>query len=358
MKICLLGNIASIHLQRWATQLAKLKHQVDVISFETAPALQNIRIHQIKSKIPTKLKYISSIPIFKKIIKKIKPDLVHAHYIKSYGFIGACLNFKPFVVSAWGSDILIAPQKNIIMNLFVRFAIKKADLVHAPAEFVRKTLITLGAKPNQIIIIPFGVDEALLKQSGRKKTNRLLQSPVIISTRLLEPIYNVSLLIKSLPYILNKNKTIKCLIVGKGSQMKKLYKLTQNLKVENNVKFLGALHHDKLLEYLKEADIFVSTSLSDINNVSLNEAMAYGLFPICTDIPANRRWINNKINGFLVPINSPVILAQKIIKACQNKHLMKTAQKINWDIIKKQTILDNNILKIEKKYQELISLYK
>ena len=155
-KICLLGDIASIHLQRWAKQLAQLGHEVSIISFETAPMPNNIKIYQIKSKIPTKLKYIISIPAIIKIIKNIKPDLIHAHYLTSYGFIGACLNFKPLIVSAWGSDVLITSQKNLILNLFVRFAIKKADLIHSLAKFVEKPLVALGAKPNQIVTIQIG----------------------------------------------------------------------------------------------------------------------------------------------------------------------------------------------------------
>jgi glycosyltransferase involved in cell wall biosynthesis len=357
MKICLLGNINSVHLRRWATQLNKRGHKIDVISFEKSIPLENIKIYYIKRKIPTKLNYIFNILTVKKLINSIDPDIVHAHYLTSYGFIAACTGFCPLVVSAWGSDVLISPQKNLLLKLFVRFTIKKACLIHSLANFVEKNLIDLGAKPNQIVVLPFGIDKSLMEQIGSKKFKEPTNL-IIISTRSLDYIYNVELLIKSLPYIIKKYDTLECLIIGDGSQRKKLEELSRNLGVKNNVKFLGNLPHNQLLEQLKRADIFISTSFSDMNNVSLNEAMACGSFPVCTDIPANREWIKDEINGFLVPTNSPFILAQKITEAYQNKQLINDAKKINLEIIHERAILDDNVLKMEKFYEKVISLYK
>ncbi len=357
MKICLLGNINSVHLQRWASQLNKKGHKIDVISFEKTSPLENITIHHIKRKIPTKLDYIFNISSIKKLIHSIKPDVVHAHYLTSYGFIAACTGFRPLVVSAWGSDVLISPQKNLLLKFFVRFTIKKACLIHSLANFVEKNLIDLGAKPNQIVVLPFGIDKSLMEQIGSKSFKEPT-SLIIISTRSLDYIYNVELLIKSLPYIIKKYNTLECLIIGDGGQRKKLEKLSRSLGVKNNVNFLGNLPHNQLLEQLKRADIFISTSFSDMNNVSLNEAMACGLFPICTDIPANREWIKDEINGFLVPTNSSFILAKKIIEAYENKQLINDAKKTNLKIIRERAILDDNISKMEKFYEKVISLYK
>lgn len=353
MKICLLGDIGSIHLQRWANQLAKLGHNVSVISFRTASVPDNIKVYQVKSRVPTKLKYLTSIRVFKEIIREINPDIVHSHYLTSYGFIGACVGFRPYVVSAWGTDVLISPKRNLMLNFFIRFVLNKADLVHSLAKFVEKELISLGAEPSKIIIFPFGIDNSALEGSKRK-VNTSRQSPVIISTRRLEPVYNVGLLIRAMPYVLEKNKVVKCLIAGGGSQVNEFRQLARELKVENSIEFLGELNHNRILECLGGADIFISTSLSDINNISLNEAMVYGLFPICTDIPANREWIDDGVNGFLVPTDSPVKLAQKIAEACRDKGLREGARKINLNIINKHAILDKNILKVEKMYRELV----
>jgi len=41
----------------------------------------------------------------RRLIKKIKPDIVHAHYVTQYGFCGAFSGFHPFIVSPGESDI-------------------------------------------------------------------------------------------------------------------------------------------------------------------------------------------------------------------------------------------------------------
>ncbi len=37
------------------------------------------------------------------LLEQADPDLVHAHYASSYGFLGALANRHPYVVSVWGS---------------------------------------------------------------------------------------------------------------------------------------------------------------------------------------------------------------------------------------------------------------
>lgn len=44
----------------------------------------------------------------------MEPDILHAHYVTNYGLFGALCNFNPFVITAWGSDILIVPESRLI----------------------------------------------------------------------------------------------------------------------------------------------------------------------------------------------------------------------------------------------------
>lgn len=67
--------------------------------------------------------------------------------------------------------------------------------------------------------------------------------------------------------------------------------LAADLGVATRAEFRGHIVQHQMRVLLGDADVFVSTSLSDGNNVSLNEAMACGAFPVVTDIPANRAWI-------------------------------------------------------------------
>jgi glycosyltransferase involved in cell wall biosynthesis len=61
--------------------------------------------------------------------------------------------------------------------------------------------------------------------------------------------------------------------------------------------------------------------------------MASGAFPIVTNIGSNQRWISDGENGFLVPLEDEVFLAEKIIEASQNMDLRKEATRKNMEII-------------------------
>src|SRR5581483_12442875 len=125
--------------------------------------------------------------------------------------------------------------------------------------------------------------------------------PLIVSTRHLEPLYNVGLLIEAFPAIVHAFPGARLILIGDGSERARLQARARELGLDGQVQFLGRRRPAEVAGYLSAADLFVSTSLSDGNNISLNEAMACGAFPIATDIEANREWIAHGENGFLTP---------------------------------------------------------
>ena len=145
MKICYLADAKSIHTQRWVKYFADNGHEVHLISsgaFE-GNDLGNVIFHQLKRVNPQKR--IVSVPInlffdliqVRKFLKEICPDILHAHYVADYGIIGALTGFHPFVITAWGSDILIEPNKSKIIKVIVKFTLKQADLITCSGEYLR-----------------------------------------------------------------------------------------------------------------------------------------------------------------------------------------------------------------------------
>ena len=111
MRICYLADAESIHVQRWADYFAQRGHEVHLISFKHSN-IHNTIPHFLR-RLPFRLEVVSlllnSLPVFfqiKRLLQKIKPDIIHAHYVWEYGIAGALTRFQPFVISAWGSDVL------------------------------------------------------------------------------------------------------------------------------------------------------------------------------------------------------------------------------------------------------------
>jgi glycosyltransferase involved in cell wall biosynthesis len=83
-----------------------------------------------------------------------------------------------------------------------------------------------------------------------------------------------------------------------------------------NICFDGFMKKDRLIRYYKAADLFVLPTREDIWGLVINEAMAYGLPVITTDrCVAGLDLVENGVNGYLVPVNDPDQLAEKIQRA-------------------------------------------
>lgn len=363
MKICYLANIFTIHVQRWVKYFAERGDEVHTISFEQPDIeLNNINIHVVK----TNKRYLFiSFPHmffqFRRIINDIKPDIVHAHYVTKYGVIGAFSGFHPIVVTAWGSDILI--DANGFKKCLIMFALKNADLITCDGTNSKNTMINRGTDPKKIRIIYHGVDTQKFnseqKDENLVKNLSISNSPNIISTRRLEPVYDIETLIKSIPIILKKIPSAKFIIAGEGKQKEYLINLAKSLNIMDSIRFIGWLAHDELPKYLASSDVYISTSLSDGGiAVSTLEAMACELPPVVTNVGDNKRWIKNGENGFVIPIKDTKALAKKIIYLLENEEIRKKFGKINRKIIEEKQNYEREMEKMKNIYIELIEGYK
>ena len=362
MRICYLADASSIHTQRWVNYFAESGHEVHLISYNPAH-IENVKIYVLPNLKNQFLTFILRFFAIKKLIKKIKPDLVHAHYIGGYGWYGALSGFHPFIVTAWGSDVLVAPKESRIIEFGAKFVLAKADLITCDAEHIKAPLIELGTNALKINLIYFGIDTQKVKPLQRSEKIRevlgLFDSPAVISLRNLEPIYDIESLITSVPLILKKNPEAKFVIAGRGSQEANLKNLAKSLGVSDSVRFAGFIPNDKLPEYLASSDIYVSTSLSDAGiAASTAEAMACGLPVIVTDFGDNRKWVEDGVSGFIVPSKDPKALAEKIIYLLKHEDIRNEFGLRNREIIEDRNNYYKEMEKMENIYIELVERYK
>jgi glycosyltransferase involved in cell wall biosynthesis len=364
MRICYVADGASIHTQRWVNYFAKKGHEVQLICWKLMPGYdENIRVHRLTRLAPAiwpvsqYLSFLFWILQVRRLINRIKPDIVDGHFITVYGFLAACSGFHPLVVSAWGSDVLIHPRRNLLYKTIAKYALGKADLVTCDSEVAREGLTELGVEPAKMRVIFKGVDTERFSPQKRSQELReklgIHQAPTVISTRSLEPVYNVEMLIKAIPVILNRVPETKFIIAGDGTQRSTLTNLAQSLGVSDSVRFVGRIPHNELSAYLASSDVYVSTSLSDTSHISLQEAMACQLAPVVTDIPANRAWIEDARNGFIVPVNDIKALAHRVVYLLKDKRIRGQFGKANRDIIREKAEYKKEMIKGEEAYREL-----
>lgn len=320
MKICYIADAVSIHIIDWVQFFAKRGHEVSLIT-DTDNRIEGVNVINIgdclpKIRVPgisAMLQILRKAKKIKENLKIINPHILHAHYATNYGFLAALANFHPFVLTCHGSDILVDFDKSRLESFFIRYTLRKADIVTLPSEQMKKRIIRTEINPNKIYQIQYGVNTEQFK--FHKKDFKQI---VAISTRALYYKYRLDVLINAIPKVLNQFNNVEFQIIGEGDEKPALIHLCKQLNIQNSIKFLGFIAHDDIPKYYKKPQIYITTSPSDGISISLLEAFASGCYPIVPDNASNRQIKNAGFNLALYEINNPVSLANSIIKVIEN----------------------------------------
>jgi len=160
--------------------------------------------------------------------------------------------------------------------------------------------------------------------------------------------------VRAMPLVIRETaRTVRFIIVGGGRQLQALRGLAASLGLGRQVSFEGAVPQSGIAGHLDAADIYVSTSRTDSTSVSLLEAMARGLVPVVTDIPGNREWVEEGVNGFLFEPGDERELADRILQLVQKPAPVDAIRHMNRELLEARGIWQDNMAAIEKAFAEL-----
>jgi glycosyltransferase involved in cell wall biosynthesis len=235
---------------------------------------------------------------------------------------------------------------------------RKSSIITCDGNHIRDSIATFGVDPSKIHLINFGTDTQLFHPKHRESQHNIQllnkSSINIISLRNLEPIYDVTSLILATPKVLARHPQTSFIICGSGSDKRKLQQLAKSLGTEDNITFTGKIHQDDLPKLLANADIYVSTALSDAGlAASTAESMASGTPVIVTEGSDNHLWVDNGNSGFLVPPKNPAILAEKIIDLIENPETRKIFGENGRTKIVANNDWNTEMSKMKKIYEDL-----
>lgn len=314
MRILLLGEAQSSHLLRWAEEFRKLEWEVLVASCDFEEAFKG---HRLTSKHPSgPLRYLSLVNQIKELASDFQPFVINAHFLPTYGFAAALANIHPLILTLWGSDILLSGRRSWPARQRSRFVLSRSDLVVADAECLLAAARKLGPVRRKLVV-SFGVRRSWY-ESGKERTLSPQRPLRIISTRQHEEVYDLPTLFKAASLLKERQFAFSLMVAGSGSLTPKLQLMSQELGLSDSIEFVGKLSEEKIFTALRNADLYVSTSRSDSTSVSLLEAMSQKTFPVVTDIPGNREWLESDAHFF--PVGDAATLAQRIENAADHEY--------------------------------------
>jgi glycosyltransferase involved in cell wall biosynthesis len=283
MRIATLGNAAVIHTQRWVEYFRARGHEVQVWSLEPGPpALGAHRLPALS--LPGALRYPLAAPAVRSAFRAFAPDVVDAHFVPNYGVIGRLAGWRPLVVTAWGSDLLVLGRANPLQAARARWVLSGADAVIADAENLAAAARSLGGD-GRVHAIPWGVD------LDRFRARVVREPALMLSTRMHEPVYDLPTVLRGARRVLESRPDARLVVAGEGSLTGELRALAARELPGSRVEFVGRLTPDAMAEWLGRAAVAISASRSDSTSMSLLESMAAGAIPVVTDLDGNREWV-------------------------------------------------------------------
>lgn len=290
----------------------------------------------------------------KSIVKKFNPDMVIAERTTSYGYLAAISGLKPMAIAQQGITDLW-PHKSplyIFKKRLQNYAFKKADLIHAWGNSMAEHMKESNVDMEKVMILPKGINLDFFEFNDA--SDGTLINAVV--TRSLEPEYKHDLILKAFSIVKQKSIPFKLTIIGDGTELKKLKWLAKELKIDNEVNFVGRINNNDIPKFLQQANFYISTPITEGVSASLFEAMASGCLPIVSDLPGNRSWIQQKENGILVTIENEIKLAEEIEWAFKNTDFTKKAIVENRKFVEENANYKINMKKIAFTYHDLIKI--
>jgi glycosyltransferase involved in cell wall biosynthesis len=301
----------------------------------------------------------------RRVIRTVKPDLIHAGPIQTCAFLAALSGFRPILTMSWGYDLVQDADRDRWMRWITRYTLKRSAFFTSDARVSRAKAIAFGMDPERTVIFPWGIDlkhfrprsiSATRKSANQKINKSKNRSITLFCNRTWEAIYGVDVLAKAFVKVAASNPKLNLILLGGGSQGGKIRRILMNAGVLERVHFGGQVAQADLPRWYHMADIYISPSHIDGSSVSLMEALASGLPCLVSDIPGNREWVEEGVNGWLFRDGNADDLAEKILVAIKNRRSFRRIGEAARQTAEQKADWQKNFGKLLQTYEKVIAL--
>lgn len=332
MRIALLTETYFPHINGVTTHVKTLKEGLTALGHEVlvVTASTDTRKHYIEDgvlycpgkKIKKIYGYGLATPYSKKrmqILREFNPDIIHVHNEYGIGLFGirAAKILKATLVYTLHTDYdsymyyvmpkVLARTAGKVMRKYINYYAKKSDGIIGPSpkcfEYIKK-----ASHRKKIRILPNSIEMSLFNrdtvtEDQKKELLNKLGLPenafiaCFVGRMGTEKAIDVTL--EYLSKTLKKDDNIYYLAIGDGPSIGEFKELAEKLNISDRAIFTGRVEHDDLPVYYAISKAYLTSSLTEMNSISMLEAMAMGV-PVLQRIDeVNKDQIEEGKNGYL-----------------------------------------------------------
>ncbi|MFA5404153.1 MAG: glycosyltransferase [Ignavibacteria bacterium] len=278
-----------------------------------------------------------------RMVKKHYPKIKTVHTIHGIHYINTKNYIRKFISQT--------VEQYLVQYTDCSICLTKSDL-----EIAKKIKII---NPDKTSIVPNGINLNKYKNLQRKNIDflsKLNLNPgdfIVGNVSRFDFQKNQNLIVKAAARLIGAYPGMKFVLVGDGKLLESSKKLAKELKVENNVLFIGEKLN--LIDFYSIFDVFVFPTFWEGMPYVLLEAMACRLPIICSDIPSLKEIVKDNYSALLINPYNEIELCDAIIKLYNDKKLMEEISSNAHEKVKNYSEYFT-VKKIEEIYTEVMSI--
>jgi len=265
--------------------------------------------------------------VFTKWIKKIKPDVVHAHYAFSSGFLAVItkpLHKAPVLITSHGEDILLNREINLgmrigkIKSILIKFAIRNCSRHVLVSNSMKEAAKEAGSDEEKIQIIHnmYVPSDAKVTEEDVENVKIKYSIPlgrkIILSVSRLHVQKGLRYLVEAVEGIVKERPDVFLVIAGDGEERERLEKIVKEKGLESDVRCTGFIDDREKQALTKSCDIFCMPSVEEAFGIALFDPMYYSKPIVASDVGGIPELLGG--SNTLVRKEDPVALSKAIVK--------------------------------------------
>lgn len=377
LTLCVVGYATSTHVASRAKCFADLGHRVVLLTEtrsdraipgveQVVPGEQAGWAFKLIVKLANKLlgpagDHVWRALAFISLLIRLRPDIVHIHFAYSYyGWLAGVIGCRPLVVTVMGGDVLFEEQGTPTEEgkWLTGALLKSADLITSKSNFLTGKMDERWGVGGKCLRILWGIPVDCFSRTDASDLARSLGvegRTVLLSPRILQPLYQVHLIVEAMPAVLAAYPDTVLLITEYGVDVDyrtAIQNRVAELGIGHAVIFCGHVQHSAMPRYYSISTLSVAVPSSDGLPQTLLEGMACGTPNVLSRLPRYEELITHGESAWLVE-QDPASIAAGILHLLDQPALRSAIARNARAVVETDANLPMQANRVETAYYDL-----
>lgn len=369
LRILHIGNGHAFKIKAIVDAFVERGHEIHVAPIPPVKdAWPGVTWHHLPTpRVPARAMVLARMLQVRRLARKLRPDVVHAHNAWGPGWYGAFTGIHPLVIHAYGGDLLPEryASRPALERRLTTWTCRTADRVIVTGHHMIDASAGLGFPRERLMLLPRGVDlqryrRGLDTRELRHKLGIGERGPVIFSPRyqVHEDLYNLDIVIDALVQVRKQFPDVVCVQMYEQKSEAARARLAQaaaDRGVNEHYRMVPSVDNATMPLFYNLADAVVSVPSTDGFPVTVLEASACEAPLVVSDLPYCSEWFVDGQNGLIVPVRNAESLAQAVVTLCRDADMRRRFGAAGRQLVAQRADYQQCMSTLEREYWSLVA---